>query len=140
MDLAARSAGLAILVAEDDVLLAADIEEAIRRCGHGCLGPAGTLSEVLQLIESNRIDAAILDVRLRHGEKVYPAADFLAARGIPFAFVTAYGSAHVDQRYAHCRILPKPVLREELELLVQELTRKLPIRPRSLATAAKDAI
>jgi DNA-binding response OmpR family regulator len=123
MDPAAKLARLAILVAEDDALLAADLEETIRRCGHTCLGPAGSLAEVLQLAGANRIDAAILDVRLRHGEKVYPVADLLAGRGIPFAFVTAYGSAHVDPRYAHCRILPKPVLREELELLVQELTR-----------------
>jgi two-component SAPR family response regulator len=123
MDPAAKFARLAILVAEDDALLAADLEETVRRCGHTCLGPAGSLAEVLQFIEANRIDAAILDVRLRHGEKVYPVADLLAGRGIPFAFVTAYGSAHVDPRYAHCRILPKPVLREELELLVQELTR-----------------
>jgi two-component SAPR family response regulator len=123
MDPAAKLARLAILVAEDDALLAADLEETVRRCGHACLGPAGSLAEVLQLAEANRVDAAILDVRLRHGEKVYPVADLLAGRGIPFAFVTAYGSAHVDPRYAHCRILPKPVLREELELLVQELTR-----------------
>lgn len=123
MDPVAKSARLAILVAEDDALLAADLEETIRRCGHDCIGPAGGLSEVLRLMENDRIDAAILDVLLRHGEKIYPAADLLAARGIPFAFVTAYGSVHVDQRHAHCRTLAKPVLREELELLVQELTR-----------------
>ncbi len=125
MDPGAKSARLAILVAEDDSLLAADLEEAIRRCGHVRVGPAGGLSQVLRLIENDRVDAAILDVLLRHGEKIYPAADLLAARGIPFAFVTAYGSTHVDQRYAHCRALAKPVLREELELLVQELTRSL---------------
>jgi len=124
MDPGAKSARLAILVAEDDSLLAADLEEAIRRCGYVCVGPAGGLSQVLRLIENDRVDAAILDVLLRHGEKIYPAADLLAARGIPFAFVTAYGSAHVDPRYAHCRILPKPVLRDELELLLGELTRR----------------
>jgi|GEM_PF-515595 len=123
MDPAAKLARLAILVAEDDSLLAADLEEAIRRCGHACVGPAGGLSEVLRLMENDRVDAAILDVLLRHGEKIYPAADLLAARGIPFAFVTAYGSAHVDPRYVRCRTLAKPVLREELELLVRELTR-----------------
>ncbi len=138
MDPAARPTTLAILVAEDDLLLAADLEEAIRRCGHSCLGPAGTLAEVLQLIEGAHVDAAILDVRLRHGEKVYPAADLLAARKIPFAFLTAYGSAHIDQLYAHCRIVPKPVLRNELELLVQELTRRPePSRPQDLAAATR---
>ena len=41
MDPAAKSARLAILVAEDDSLLAAVLEEAIRRCGYVCVGPAG---------------------------------------------------------------------------------------------------
>jgi DNA-binding response OmpR family regulator len=136
MDPAAKSARLAILVAEDDSLLAADLEEAIRVSGHVCVGPAAGLSEVLRLIENDRVDAAILDVLLRRGEKIYPAADLLAARGIPFAFVTAYGSAHMDPRHAHCRILAKPVLREELELLVEELTRS-PKPPRQQALTEK---
>src|SRR5262245_940642 len=100
MDPATNSATRAILVAEDDSLLGADIEEAIHRAGHTCVGPAGSLSEALRLIETNQIDAAILDVLLRHGEKVYPAADLLAARGIPLAFVTAYGVTHVEPRFA----------------------------------------
>jgi DNA-binding response OmpR family regulator len=135
MDPATEGARLAILAAEDDALLAADLDETIRRCGHVCLGPAGSLSEVLQLFEANRVDAAILDVRLRHGEKVYPVADLLAGRGIPFAFVTAYGSGHVDPRYAHCRILPKPLLPTELELLLQELTRRAEPAPQGHAAA-----
>src|SRR5260370_31308996 len=90
MDPAAKSARLAILVAEDDSLLAADLEEAIRRCGYVCVGPAGGLSQVLRLIENDRVDAAILDVLLRYGEKIYPAADLLAPPGIPFAVVTPY--------------------------------------------------
>jgi two-component SAPR family response regulator len=138
MDTAASSARLAILVAEDDLLLATDLEDAIRRCGHICLGPAGGLSEVLRLIEDGRVDAAILDVLLRHGERVYPAADLLAASGIPFAFVTAYGSANVDPRYAHCRTLDKPVTRDQLELLVEELTaRPNPSRSQSLSATAR---
>jgi two-component SAPR family response regulator len=135
MDPAAERVRLAVLVAEDDLLLAADLEEAIRHCGHQCLGPSGSLSEVLPLLQANRVDAAILDVRLRHGEKAYPAADLLAARGVPFAFVTAYGRAYIDQRYAHCRILVKPVLREELELLLEEFTRQPKPIPQNLAAA-----
>src|SRR5262249_1908914 len=99
MATADNSTRLAILVAEDD-LLASDVQDAIRSFGHACLGPVGSLSEVLRLIAAAHVDAAILDISLRHGERVYPAADLLAARDIPFAFVTAYRSTHLDQRYA----------------------------------------
>src|SRR5262249_24839258 len=108
MEGAANSAMRDVLVAGDGSFFAGGIEEALRRCGHLCVGPAGSLSEALRLLETNQIDAAILDVLLRHGEKIYPAADLLAARGIPFAFVTAYGVTHVEPRFARFRTLGKP--------------------------------
>jgi hypothetical protein len=43
-----------------------------------------------RLIEQNSIDGAILDVNLR-GEMVFPLADALAERSIPFVYVTGYG-------------------------------------------------
>jgi hypothetical protein len=45
----------------------------------------------------------------------------------------AYGSAHVDPRYADCPILPKPVLPADLELLLEELTRSPEPAPASPA-------
>jgi hypothetical protein len=43
--------------------------------------------------------AAVLDVNL-DGEMVYPVADAVVARGVPFVFVTGYGAEGVDRRFA----------------------------------------
>ncbi len=61
----------------------------------------------------NDIEAAILDVNLG-GELVYPVADHLRARGIPFIFVTGYARESVERRFADAPILEKPVEREML--------------------------
>jgi CheY-like chemotaxis protein len=60
------------------------------------------------------LDAAILDVNLG-GESVYPVADMLHARGIPFVFMTGYGSASIDPRFAMVPVLQKPIEAKALE-------------------------
>jgi hypothetical protein len=62
--------------------IAAAPAEAIRRCGHFCVGPAGGLSEVLRLIENDRVDAAILDREppaLRHARPRIKSGQALVA-------------------------------------------------------------
>ncbi|MFL5253557.1 MAG: hypothetical protein ACJ8AI_11790 [Rhodopila sp.] len=45
------------------------------------------------------LDGALLDINLR-GELVYPVADVLAARGVPFVFITGNALHGIDPRYA----------------------------------------
>ena len=42
-------------------------------------------------------------------KSVYPVADMLEARGMPFFFMTGYGSASIDPRFADVPVLQKPV-------------------------------
>jgi two-component SAPR family response regulator len=60
------------------------------------------------------IDAGIIDVNLG-GEFVYPVADVLVARKIPFVFVTGYGVESIDSRFADVPIVKKPVQRQVLQ-------------------------
>ena len=57
-----------------------------------------------------------LDVNIG-GELIYPVADTLADRGVPFVFVTGYGAESIDGRFAHVPILQKPIERQVLEHL-----------------------
>jgi DNA-binding response OmpR family regulator len=79
------------------------------------------LDDLRQLIGHADIDAALLDVALVDGEKVYPAADLLRSRGIPFAFMTAYDRAGLDRSYAAEAILRKPCTAAEIRRCVRAL-------------------
>lgn len=73
------------------------------------IGPGGTLEDALALVYNNsHIDAAVLDINL-HGEMVYPVADELAGRGVPFVFASGYDKSAVPERYSRIKHCEKPV-------------------------------
>ncbi len=110
----ATSSEFAILIVEDQSLIALGIEDAIRGSGGGLVGCAARLSEAFALIETASWDAALLDIRLAHGETAYPVAERLRAMGIPFAFLTAW-DGDIDARYCDAPVLSKPFSEAELQ-------------------------
>ena len=110
-----------VLIAEDEVMLALWMEDLVAAQGCRILGPAASLEQLLKLIERSEPDVALLDVALMHGENVYPAADRLRERGIPFAFVTAYDAAGLDRDYAQEPVLRKPYTAGEVRRCVDRL-------------------
>ena len=68
----------------------------------------------------------------------YPVADILAARGVPFVFVTGYEADTVDDRFSHVPILQKPIERQVLERLFRYRERRCgpPLRRRADAQGA----
>jgi PAS domain S-box-containing protein len=97
-----------ILVVEDEVLVGMMIEETLTEWGHSVIGPISKASEALLLAEQSDCDAAVLDINLGDGT-VYPIANILSQRRVPFVFVTSYESEAVDKRFDHVPILQKPV-------------------------------
>src|SRR5712691_859774 len=104
----AAGAAPTVLIAEDEFLLALEIEELLRGMGCRVVGPAAGVSELLALIERTPCDLAFLDVHLRHDETVYDVVDRRRTRGIPFGSKTAYGEEGIDPRDADARVLCKP--------------------------------
>jgi CheY-like chemotaxis protein len=81
---AADLTGLSILVVEDEFLLAEALVDGLERCGASVVGPVPTVEKALKAVASaDRIDFAVLDINLR-GQMVYPVADALKERGVPF--------------------------------------------------------
>jgi PAS domain S-box-containing protein len=116
-------ASSSILLVEDESLVAMMMTEALVELGFRVIGPYATLNEATTAALEPGIDAAILDVNL-DDQFVYPVADTLAARGIPFAFVTGYDSENVSTKYAGVPVLQKPIDRMALrDLLVRENAR-----------------
>ena len=80
--------GVRVLVVEDETALADTLCDLLLGAGCEPVGPAENVAIALGLIETSRIDAAILDVRLLD-EMSYAVAYALRARGIPLMFLTA---------------------------------------------------
>jgi CheY-like chemotaxis protein len=84
--------GLTVLVVEDEMLIAMDLEGMLERAGAQVLGPVATVKKALHLLQTQRIDVALLDVHLRDG-MVMPLAEALQSRNIPYVISTAYNGA-----------------------------------------------
>jgi len=114
-----------ILIVEDYSLIALEMEDAVRRKGGHVLGPAASIRDALALTEITACDAALLDVRLAHGETVYAVAERLEAKGVPFAFITAWDGA-IDERFAQTPVLRKPFGEADLDRCLEALIGRLP--------------
>jgi DNA-binding response OmpR family regulator len=113
-------AGLRILVVEDDMLIAVFLEETLRDLGCVVIGPVSKLETALQLATDEVLDAAILDVTIRGGP-VFPAAERLRDRGIPFALATGYGDWSLPESLRNQPRLAKPFTSKELEEQIRAL-------------------
>ena len=81
--------GSRVLIVEDAVLLALELETGLSEAGAEIVGPAYELEEAMALLDQ-RIDAAVLDANL-NGQSVTPVAEALFQRRVPFVFATGYG-------------------------------------------------
>ena len=103
-----RLAGLRVLVVEDVAVLARQVRDVLTEAGAGVAGPAPDVEDALALLDKGEVDAAVLDLNLG-GEPADPIADALASRGVPFLFLTGYGSGSVEGRHAERPSLGKPL-------------------------------
>jgi DNA-binding NtrC family response regulator len=116
--------GTRILIVEDEYLLADDLNNALADAGAHVLGPAASVEDATALIEKeSAIDAAVLDVNLR-GDMVFPLADILRDRGIPFAFATGYDDWALPPRFADAPRVEKPFKSERVADILKPLIRK----------------
>lgn len=111
---------LRAFLVEDEILIAVLLEDMLAGLGHEAAATAGTFEQALEMAERERFDLAILDVNV-NGRQIYPVAEILERRGIPFAFSTGYGRQSLREHYRNRPILRKPIDPCELEQVVSEL-------------------
>jgi CheY-like chemotaxis protein len=106
--------GRSILVVEDESMIALLIVDALEEAGASIVGPCFTLAECLRMAQSEEVHAAILDVDLA-GQDVFPAAEELRRRGIPFVFHTAHGErSEIQSQFGDVPVCRKPVRMDQL--------------------------
>ena len=117
------TAGTRFLVVEDETLIAVLIEDALLEMGCEITGLVGKLDAAMHLADIGEFDAAILDVTIRGG-KIYPVAERLVARGIPFAFASGYGDWALPESLRNRPRLMKPftltALQEQVRVLCKQ--------------------
>ncbi|UVL86486.1 response regulator [Pseudomonas sp. B21-028] len=106
-------AGVRVLVVEDEGAIAMLIEEMLEDFGCEVVASVARLATARDQASTALIDLALLDVNLA-GELVFPVAEILRNRGIPFLFSTGYGVSGVPGEFAGYPVLHKPFSESEL--------------------------
>jgi CheY-like chemotaxis protein len=103
-----------LLVVEDEYLIRMLLEDMLDDLGYGIAAAVGTLAEARKFAAEGDFSAALLDVNL-DGQEIYPVAEILAKRGLPFIFVTGYGERSLPEPYRGRPALQKPFQAEQLK-------------------------
>ena len=118
-------ADLRILVVEDEVFIAWEIEERLQRLGCKVVGPVGHLEHALKLARTTALDGALLDVNIKGGV-VYPVAEELLARKVPVVFSTGYAPNTLPLVFRDLPCVRKPFGLGQLEIVAHEAFAKVP--------------
>ncbi|PZO05106.1 MAG: response regulator [Alphaproteobacteria bacterium] len=114
--------GRRILVVEDESLVAMLIETILEDMGCQTIGPVSGIDEAMRTVaEDMNIDGALLDVNVA-GREVFPVAEALKARGVPFVFSTGYGEGGLPPHWRGQNTIQKPFTEQTIrEALMKAL-------------------
>lgn len=125
--------GCKVLVVEDEIFVAVEIESVVAELGHRPIGIAADAKAALDL--AVEAEVALVDLNLRDGPTGPELGRILVERfGVTVVFMTANPSQLGDGIPGTVGVLAKPVMDEELKQAVNyavALRRRLPAVPPS---------
>lgn len=108
----------AFFLVEDEALLRMMTADMLEELGHRVVAEAGTVVAAEPLARTAKFDLAVLDINVG-GANIAPIAEILAARGLPFIFVSGYGSAGRPVSFQDRPVLQKPFSISSLASLIE---------------------
>ncbi|HVL72299.1 MAG TPA: response regulator [Beijerinckiaceae bacterium] len=99
---------LRILIVEDEILIALELESLLQDLGHEPVGIAATSSEALALSGEARPDLALVDIHLADGPTGVEVGRALAQAGTPVMFMTANAKRVPSDFAGGCGVIAKP--------------------------------
>lgn len=111
-----------ILIVEDEFFVGMLLEEDLRAEGFVTLGPITSIRVARETVRRETFDLVILDINL-DGEMVYPLADELVERGVPFIFLSGYSELNLPERFKNAARHSKPYHLPRLVERIRSLTR-----------------
>jgi DNA-binding response OmpR family regulator len=116
--------GTTILLVEDEAFLGLDLQYTLEDTGATVIGPIPSLAGAVRAANNDSFDAAILDVDLQ-GLDVFPAAEILVGRGIPFLFHTGHATKRdLALGFGDAPVCAKPIPPEDLLKVLARLIRE----------------
>ena len=109
-----------VLLVEDEPLVAMMIEDMLMHLGYKAPVILSHVDDAVCAAKEGLIDLAILDVHVS-GDFVFPVADALAERGVPFLFATGRGEKDIPPAHRHRPLLSKPFAAESLAQALERL-------------------
>ena len=109
-----------VLLVEDSPVVAPFTADLLGELGYAVIGPAPNLASARQLIESEPIDAALMDIHIR-GERVFPMCELLDAKGVPFILTSGYADWQVPEKWADRPRLLKPYTIGDVQAAFSEM-------------------
>jgi DNA-binding NarL/FixJ family response regulator len=120
---ASEAATYQILIVDDELWAALDMEWVVRQLHHEVVGPAATAEEAIELAETARPDLVLMDIRLANDSDGVAAAVEIRQRfDIPSLFVSAHGDDVTRQRAIAARpsgFIEKPFTPDALALAIE---------------------
>lgn len=120
-----KGSSLRVLVVEDEAAIAMDLISGLTEMGCSVIGPAATLDQATQLIQTQSFDIALLDANL-HGKPVDTLATALTEKGIPFAFLSGYGRDELPAAFYDTELVRKPFTFDQVNGAIRQLARSRP--------------
>ena len=113
--------GCSVLVLEDQMAMALDLERLLRENGAISVSTVGTAAAALEVLETDPPDVAILDIDLDDGTSI-AVADALVERGIPFVFAgNEIDLALVPAHHREAPVVAKPYAGEAVAAMLKEV-------------------
>ena len=112
--------GITVLVVEDDPLIAADVVGTLQSAGAEVVGPGGSVSEAMRLMDLHPFDVALLDFRLGC-ETSRPIAERLEVQSQTFFFHCG-SCEEVAQAFPGVMVVGKPSQPKSIITAVQTLS------------------
>ena len=116
--------GARVLIVEDEFFLADDLARSLNGARGVAVGPVNTIDEAEEVIRSEPVDAAIVDLNLR-GTMAFEFVKRLAATELPCLIVSGYGEDALPESLAGIPRLEKPIRPSSvIEAIEKELARR----------------
>lgn len=109
-----------ILIVEDEALIRMMLVEMVEELGHRVVAEAGSVDDGRSVAHIEGYDLAILDINLQ-GINVRPVAEAVRNRGLPFFFLSGYGSSGVPHGFEGAPVLLKPCTLDKLKQTIDAI-------------------